>query len=72
MTGRQVLIYSLKRISLYPVFGDEELLEGVSRIQGSYLEGSNRLNVERTGCTAFTIRFLSPLPTVGDKGTENL
>jgi hypothetical protein len=53
-------------------FGDEELLEDVSRIQESCLEGSNRLIVERTGCTAFTVRFLSPSPTVGDEGTENL
>ena len=53
-------------------FSDEELLDYVSRMQGSPPEGSSRLNVERIGCTAFAGRFLSPSPTVDDGGTENL
>ena len=50
----------------------KELFEDVSGIQESPLEGSCRLNVGQTGCTAFTVKFLSPSPTVRDGGTENL
>jgi len=41
-------------------------------MQGSPIERSSRLNVERIGYTVCTGRFLSPSPPVGDGGTENV
>ena len=72
MTGRQVLIYPFKIIPLYPVLAMKSYLNIYLECKGSLLGGNNHLNVEQIGCTAFTVRFLSPSPTVGDGGTENL